>query len=215
LARREDEPDVRVRTALLVLVVSLLLAVIGLLGCGTTENEGEKVSTRPPATVPVRSATPSVAPISGEPANFMAVDADPESEEVDSSATRPLGVPFDVTVDVSSVTESYHVYQFKLAWDSAILSFVSGDHLSPDGFSICFAFESSGSDVTAGCGRTGGGSTYIGPVDKVSFQCKAQGTSTLHFQSLGDDPVWGTTTFSPTTAGFIVTGTVDATVTCR
>jgi hypothetical protein len=125
-----------------------------------------------------------------------------------------VGVPFDVTVNVSSVTASYHVYQFELSWDSAIVSFVSGDHLSPDGFSVCFAFTSSESDVNTTCGRSGGGSTYVGAVDKISLQCKTQGTTTLHLQTLAEDPAFGIATFSPT-GDLIVTGGIDATLTCQ
>lgn len=212
----------KTRVTFLTVCVTSILLLAGLSACGTSDGEGEE-DQRPPDTpasgvaeTPEREGelilpTPD---LSGEPVNFMAVDLNPESDEVDEVLTQPLGAEFDVAVNVTSVAERYHVYQFKLAWDSEVLGFVSAEHLNPDDLTVCFAINPSDGTATSSCGRSGGGTTYVGPVDTIRLRCKEEGITTLRLETLEEDPVSGTTTFSPR-GPLILTGTTDATVTCE
>jgi hypothetical protein len=214
--------DMKTGAAFLTLCVTSVLLVAGLSACGTSGGEDGE-NQRLPDTLASGTAEATegegelVQPtpdLSGEPVNFMAVDADPESSDVDEVSTQPVGAAFDVAVNVTSVNEGYHVYQYALEWDSEILDFVSGEHLSPDAFTICFGFNPSDGGVSSTCGRSGGGSTHVGPLDTIRLRCKKEGTTALHLATLQDDPVFGVATFSPDGA-LVLTGTTDATVTCQ
>lgn len=216
----------RTHRALLVLSAASLLLGTVLLACGSSSEGDREAGGRTPtpiagaeATVPASMPTPGESPapgaaISGPPANVLAVDANPDSADVDESIAVAVGAQFDVAIAATSVTRSYHVYQFKLKWDGDILGFVSGEHLSPDDFTICFGFTSSDSDVSSSCGRSGGGSNYIGTLERLTLRCEEAGTSVLHLDTLEDDPIFGATTFSPT-GDLIPTGTAGASVTCE
>lgn len=209
----------RTRSTFLVLWAALFLLGAGLSACGTSEDEGEEAGMQPPtvaggtATAPTREPAAGRLPESDFP-NGIAVDANPDSPDIDSSTVQPLAEPFDVAVNVTSVGTEYNAYQFMLAWDSSILSFVSGEHLSPDDFDICFAFTLTDGGVSTSCGRRGGGSAHVGVVDRVTLQCEEEGTTVLHFATLEDDPRFGTTSLSPV-GEVIPMDAADASVTCR
>lgn len=160
-------------------------------------------------TVPAGEPTPTV-----EAANVIAVDADPATPAVDDRTTQPLGVPFDVSINVTTAGTAYDGYQFSLRWDTAVLSFVSGTHLSQQaGFSTCTPlFEQlDPSHVAFFC--VGAASNYVGQHDRLTFQCVGSGTTTLHLETASENPDIATVTV--VTGGGIPTGAVDAAVTCE
>jgi hypothetical protein len=221
-------------------VVVFVVAAAVLAGCGggqtaTTGTRGSTAVASPsvaatPAAGEITPAAPTVggsetvgtpavtspgeAPSGGSRPSVIAVDANPVSAAVDDRVGQRVGTPFDVTINVVSATEGYHVYQFKLQWDSSVLSFVSGDHLNPDNFTACFDFVPEETDVFSSCGRPGDLSTFVGQMDKLTFQCKGAGVGALHLETVTEDSTFGTVLIAPVSRE-IATDTVDASVDCQ
>jgi hypothetical protein len=150
--------------------------------------------------------------VTAQPGDAMAIDMNPATPEVDNSATEPLGISFDVSINVTSAATAYDTYGFSLVWDPTKISFVSGTHLNPDGLTTCFPFQPTAGNVVTACSGPGLETTFTGQVDRVTLQCLASGTYSLHLVTVDEDPIFGTATYF---AGAAVNTTLtDAQVTC-
>jgi hypothetical protein len=160
--------------------------------------------------------------------NEMSVDANNTgSSDTSIQATRdvPLTSPnFDISINVTSAAGgNYNTYLWEISFDPAVLDYStgSGTHYNQDGFTSCFAFTEgtfasgplTGDDfVNSSCGRTSGDSSFVGPHDKLTMTCLAEGTSDVHLVSLAEDAVFPSSTIG--TGGVITTDLVSATINC-
>lgn len=152
-------------------------------------------------------------PVKAQPANIMAVDADPGTAAIDSARSVTSGATFDVSINVAAAGAAYVGYQFSLRWDAAVLAFVSGAHLSDAaGFTFCNLsfFQEDPSHVAFFC--AGAPTNYVGQHDRLTFQCVGTGATTLHLESSTEGSGSGTYTVSED--NLIETGTQDAQIGC-
>lgn len=215
----------------LLAVCGFLLLPVALSACGAADEENGETA-GPTATAPAaaertvvpgqptaaetgEAMTPATAPRPEGAVNAMAVDADPETPEVDDSTTQAVGAPFDVSINVASALADYNVYQFQLQWSPGTsLSFVEGTHLNREGFSACFDFIREGSTgVSSACGIPAVLSLAEGAMTTLTLQCEEQGDVELHLVTVTEDDQRPTATIDE--AGFIPTNTTDARVTCQ
>jgi hypothetical protein len=149
--------------------------------------------------------------------NALAIDADPATAAVDADIGRPLGVPFAVTVNVTSVAEAYRTYQVYVSWSPAsALSFVSGSHLAGGaGYTACgsvTAYAGPPPGIITSCGNPTGVTAYTGPLVGVTLQCDEEGSVEVSLVDLAVSPTFGTTTIGA--SGNIQTSTTGAQITC-
>jgi uncharacterized repeat protein (TIGR01451 family) len=126
---------------------------------------------------------------------------------------------FEVGIDVTTAAESYRGFQWKLAWDNAVLNYVSQTPMPPTGWSTGPATVGSGSGPGTEAAWSGGlhPSTAASSerlMWKVRLKCVSVGSTSLHLESLAEDPNFGTATAkkpnTPHTMGF-----QDASVECN
>jgi hypothetical protein len=208
---------------ILLLMVALAVACGGG-NAGTTSTTG--TAQVEPTSAPV-SSQPTVLPTSvPEPApkTTMAIDANADTPEIDAQASYPVGSEFTVAIVLQSTEGTYQGYQFDMAWDPAVVSYVSVEHLKPAGLETCsptrtFDNEFGGTHVAAFCLNTQlVPVNFTGPLSKVTLRCTQAGQSALHLRSPSDgDGFPGTkvenTELSPSSLHQLTL--LDATVSCQ
>jgi len=165
------------------------------------------------------------APAGAEQENAMAIDVDPSDPDIDDSAARYTGEPwFEISTDITAAPTPYGGYQMSIEFDDSILAFVPVD---PDGIvytglggmtmnspSVVQDVDAdTNPEITGSTGRPIGTTAETGQANLVRFQCIALGSSTLHLQTLAEDPDFGSTTLAPD-IGILSTSLADATITC-
>jgi hypothetical protein len=146
----------------------------------------------------------------------MAIDADPATGPVDPSVARAVGVPFEVSVNITQASTPYQGYQAAVTFDPAVLAYADPPGVTYQGLGG-MTFDAPtvvGSGyVLAGSTRPTGTTSATGQAHRIGLQCIAAGTSTLHLVTLGEDPAFGSTTLGAGGATILTTLT-DASVTC-
>lgn len=112
---------------------------------------------------------------------------------VDGQVTVTGTAPFEFDLVVAEAAQEYQLYQFKLQWDTSILAYDSQKDLSPEQMSLC-AVPTQQEDGTlySGCGRVRDLTAFVGPVNRFTFHCVSQGTSTIHLMTAQEEPAFGT-----------------------
>jgi len=164
-------------------------------------------------------------PAGARTGNEMAVDADPSDPDIDASAVRFVGDPFDVSTNITAAGTPYMGYRMSIEFDDSILSFV------PVG-SFYIVYTELGlmrlnapalvqdcdgdtdPDVFGSSARISGTTTATGQANIVRFECVGPGTSDLHLITLDDCPTYGSTTAAPGPV-WLPTALVDAAIICQ
>jgi hypothetical protein len=146
-------------------------------------------------------------------AEAMAVDA-VSGGAVDASRVVTGSDPFDVDIVILSGASGYQGYQYKLEWDPSVLAYDHQKHLMPAELNFCADAIVGTSDVYTGCARSGGDTTFVGPLNTVTLHCIGAGVSPLHLKTMTEDVNFGTSVVGD--VGILVdTSLTDASVTCR
>jgi hypothetical protein len=188
----------------------VLLAVLiagGLLAaCG---GDGDKGSQTPFTGL---EGTPQPAPIIRD-GGGMAIDA-VSGGAVDASRVVTGSDPFDVDLVVDKAVSGYQGYQFTIQWDPTVLAYQEQKDLQPEQMVLCATPNVKENSVYSGCARVSENTSYVGPLNTLTFQCVADGVSPMHLVSLTEDPAFGTSElgFSGVT---VETTLTDASVTCQ
>jgi len=140
------------------------------------------------AAAPLGRASGQVA--AGADAAAIAIDAIPGGT-VDPAVAAAVGAPVAVNLVITGAAGPYRAYQYELQWNLSVLAYDSGVSLMPDGLDVCQFPVVTESRVTGGCAAQAP-TTYLGPVDTLSFRCLADGTSLLHLVTADEDPIFGT-----------------------
>jgi hypothetical protein len=146
-------------------------------------------------------------------AEAMAVDA-VSGGAVDASRVVTGSDPFDVDIVILSGASGYQGYQYKLEWDPSVLAYDHQKHLMPAELNFCADAIVGTSDVYTGCARSGGDTTFVGPLNTVTLHCIGAGVSPLHLKTMTEDVNFGTSVIGD--VGILVdTSLTDASVTCQ
>jgi hypothetical protein len=155
----------------------------------------------------------------------MAIDADPSDPDIDDSAARYTGEPwFEISTDITAAPTPYAGYTMSIEFDDSILSFVPVDTdgiiytgLGGMTINVTSTLQDVDADtdpeITGSTARPFGTTIATGQANLARFQCIALGSSTLHLQTLAEDPDFGSTTMAPD-IGILSTSLADATITC-
>ena len=155
----------------------------------------------------------------------MAVDADPGTEGIDTSASRVVAEEFEVSTNITAAGTPYSSYKMSIEYDDDILAFVPVEppmnvrytglgNMTLDVAALVKDDDSDGRpEIFGGSARYAGTSQAVGPANYVRFRCTAPGTTSLHLLTSSEsaDPY---TTMVDTLANFITTTLQDATITC-
>jgi hypothetical protein len=171
-----------------------------------------------PTPTPTDTATPTATPTPTPAPNELAMDADPSDADVDGSALRGIGDTFDVSVNVTRAGLAYNGYQAKAQFNPGILQFQWVDpngvqYSGLGGMSLDADAVVAADNVFAGSALESGETTATGQAHLLRFQCVGEGTSPLHLMTLGEEPIFGSTTIAPL-GDMIPTDLKDAEVTC-
>jgi hypothetical protein len=173
---------------------------------GTAEPTGPATSVVPPtkaAGVPAQTASGTAK---------MVVDAVSGGEINATAEVRGTG-PFAVDISILGATIGYQGYQYYLEWDPKTLAFDSHTYLKPAGLGLCATASTSANRLAAGCVNQNETTTFAGPVGTITLHCIANGTSSLHLMTSGEQPASFSTTMAA--RGLIIpTELTDASVTC-
>jgi hypothetical protein len=212
----------RVRASLWPLFGLLLLAAAPL-ACESSGNKNGQTA-EPRASVPTAQVqgdgTAAPAP-TGPSGNAMAVDANPATPEVDEAASQPIGVPFEVSINITAATSDYRTYQVYLSWSpESALSFIAGSHVAEDaGYTACGRISSVKSGVqgpsgaVTACGNPQQTTNFTGAVVRMTLQCEEEAVVEIRLVDLDESPTFGTTTLGA--SGNIGTSTAGAGITCQ
>jgi hypothetical protein len=168
-------------------------------------------------------ALPAAQPATASSSDGMAVDAIPGGG-VDASVVVTGTGSFDVDIVITDASTPYQGYEDGLAFDSSVVNADTVTQLTPGDMTTCGVVAINNADNSYppytgtaydfGCSKLSpGGSTFTGPLTRVTLHCVGNGTSALHLVSLVEDPLYGTSTMDAS-GGFIDTGLTDASVTC-
>ena len=156
--------------------------------------------------------------------NAIAVDADPGDPDIDSSALRQVGEPFQVSFNITNASTAWA--GFHLAVDHTGLTFIPKSDLDLDTIPESWDYTGLGATtldelvsvpqadcLRGGSARASGSSTETGKAVIATFQCEGPGTSTIHLVTSSEDPDFYTTTLDEDQLS-IITSLADATITC-
>jgi len=165
-------------------------------------------------------------PAGAQQENAMAIDADPsDPDDIDASAAHYTWEPsFEISTNIAAAPTPYGGYTMSVEFDDSILAFVPVD---PDGIvytglggmeinvpsTLQDADADNDPEFIGSTGRTSGTTVATGQANLARFQCIGPGSSTLHLQTLAEDPGSGSTTIAPRGVT-ITTFLTDATITC-
>ncbi len=131
---------------------------------------------------------------------------------IEASRTVTGPTPFEVDVVVLNAGPGYQGYQFNAQWDPAVLAYDSQVHLMPEELNLCATPTVMENTMFTGCARVQGNTSFQGPLNRLTFHCVGQGTSTIHLLT-PSETVSGSTLLAY--QGFtIATEVKDASVTC-
>ncbi len=123
-----------------------------------------------------------------------------------------VGETFEVRVEIARADAVWAGYSIQVAYDGEVLEVVS---VEPGGIAGCEG-DSWGNpenvpNVVTGCAFQT--STETGVAERITYRCKAPGTSELRFVTLAEDPARGSTLFDESAVN-IETRLVNSRVTC-
>jgi hypothetical protein len=155
----------------------------------------------------------------------MAIDADPSDPDIDTSAVRFVGGPFDISTNITAAGTPYMGYQMSIEFDDSILSLVpvgSFDIVYTELGLMALDAQALVQDCDAdtnpelfgASSRTSGTTPATGQANLVRFQCVGPGTSDLHLLTLDDCPAYGGTTWGPGPVE-LLTALMDAAIICE
>jgi hypothetical protein len=154
----------------------------------------------------------------------MAVDADPSTEGIDTSASWDLAEEFEVSTNITAVGTPYLGYQMSIEFEDDILAFVpvgptriTYTDLGNMLLNLVALDQDHDADgrpeIYAEAARYTGTTPDTGRANYVRFRCAAPGTTSLHLLTSSESTGSYTSTVD-TLANFIPTVLQDATITC-
>jgi hypothetical protein len=123
-------------------------------------------------------AVPPVATVPGEGSVRLAVDLVPDTAEIESNATYRVGESFTIALFLDASGVDFQAYQYNLAWDPQVLSYVSLTNLEPADLKLCSPVVQEADFVAAGCLALSP-TRFTGEVTLLTFTCAKQGSSPL------------------------------------
>jgi len=154
----------------------------------------------------------------------MAVDADPSTEGIDTSASRIVAEEFDVSTNIAAVGTPYFSYWMLMEFDDDILAFVPVGTMNivytglgnmwSDATALVQDTDSDGlPEVYGESARNAGTTPATGRANYVRFRCAAPGTTSLHFL-MSSETTGLYTSMLDADVNFITTILQDAAITC-
>jgi hypothetical protein len=226
-----------VRFVPILLLVVVLAVACGGGNAGTAGTAQVEPTSAPASSQPTGLATqvePTSAPASSQPTGLptsvpqaapkttMAVDANADTPEIDAQASYPVGSEFTIAIVLQSTEGTYQGYQFDMAWDPAVVSYVSVEHLKPAGLETCSPTkfytegEFGGTHVAAFCVNTQLVPVdFTGPLSRVTLRCAQAGQSALHLRIPSDFPGTKVENIQLAPTGLHQLTLLDATVSCQ
>lgn len=129
------------------------------------------------------------------------------------SGPQPLHTPFQVTIELVSISGTWAGYQTYLVYDDDLVEVVN---ITPGGIANCDTDATWGNPsvppyIQTGCAFQE--STEVGTVEVITFQCLRDGRAPVRFISHEDDPAAGTFFFDEN-AVYFETKVTDSEIVC-